>query len=84
MIAMHGIDEEQKDKWILSRNFPDYIYGYKVTNNQCVRMCKSVPGMGTNRTSFQYLKKNAEFITLSDILKKNISGFNNNLNYITR
>ncbi|KAK8837929.1 hypothetical protein M9Y10_035871 [Tritrichomonas musculus] len=84
MIAMHGIDEEQKDKWILSRNFPDYIYGYKVTNNQCVRMCKSVPGMGTNRTSFQYLKKNAEFITLSDILKKNISDFNNNLNYITR
>ena len=76
MIALHSMYEDQKEKWIVSRNFPSYIYGYRVRFTQCVRMCKSVPGIVNNRTTIQYLRENADYITIQDIMRRNLSYYN--------
>lgn len=33
MIAMHGLDENQKENWMKSKFFSNYFYCYKVSNN---------------------------------------------------
>lgn len=84
MIALHSATEDQKENWIISRDFPSYIYGYKVPISQCVKICKSHPGIINYRTTYKYLKDNAEIITLSDIKKRKIRSWNYKKNYIEK
>lgn len=84
MIALHSVNEEQKDMWIASCDFPSFVYCYKNKYTQIVRMCKTDAKIVNNRLSFEYLKENAEFITLDEIKKKNLSVWNYSLNYIEK
>lgn len=82
MIALHSVNEDQKNMWIASISFPSFVYCFKNKYTQIVRMCKYQKKIINNRLSFEFLKENAEFISLSDIKKKNLSVWNYSLNYI--
>lgn len=82
MIALHSVHEGQKNMWIASISFPSFVYCFKRKNSQIVDMCKYDKKIVNKRLSFNYLKENAEIISLSDIIKKNLSVWNYSLNYI--
>lgn len=84
MVALHSVGDEQKKMWIESMNFPSFVYCFKANYSQAVRMCKTEKHFVNEKLSFKYLKENAEFVTLDQIKRKNLSVWNYSLNYIEK
>lgn len=86
MIAMHATFENLKRNWILSQKYPynsyNNIYVYKLPYSQFSKMCKAEPGIINRRITLNYLKENAEFIKLSELLVKKNYQFDYKYNYI--
>lgn len=86
MIAMHATSETTKRNWVMSQKYPynsyNNIYVYKLPNSQFSKMCKAEPGIINRRTTLNYLKENAEFIKLSELLAKKNYTFDYKYNYI--
>lgn len=85
MISMHGRKENKRRIALYSGNYPDNIYIYRVDNpkrDTCCFLCISDSGIVDNRTSFQYLKENSQFLTVEDLKNREPFQMSNITNYI--
>ena len=82
---MHGRKENKRRIALYSGNYPDNIYIYRVDNpkrDTCCFLCISDSGIVDNRTSFQYLKENSQFLTVEDLKNRQPFQMSNLTNYI--
>lgn len=85
MISMHATNNLEKKNWITSQIFlynADNIYVYKLPFRQFSKMCNAKPGILNNRTTFQYLKDNAEYIKVEELIQRKNNIYNYRHNYI--